>query len=255
MSYKNDVIIYEPEDDTWAPTGYDGYYVSEQGNVWGAGRYGRGKILKPFPDHHGHLYITIATPEGHIRKSVHRLVAETFIPNPHNYPMVRHLDDDPTNNNVDNLAWGTSFDNVHDAIRNRTAYCLECRTPVKALDLLTGDIYEFESQVKAARTLGADTSAITRVLNNKGGQANGYVFCYKDESFDDYDYDNHRKTYVKILATNLETGEHTIFNSQKEASYVLGIGSRMINRVLRGGRPYTHGYTFEYVSERRCQYE
>ena len=251
MSYKHDVVLYDPEGDYWVPTGYDGYYVSEQGNVLGPGRYCHGKILTPTPDHTGHLYITITTPKGNVRKYVHRLVAETFIPNPHGYPFVRHLDDIPDNNYVGNLAWGTSLDNVHDSMRNGTAYCLEWCTPVKVLDLLTGDIYEFESQREAAKTLGIHPTAITRILNNKGGQANGYVICYADESFDDYDYDSHRKTYTKILAINLETGEKEIFNSQKEASEVLGIGSRMINRILKGGRPHTHGYTFEYVSERR----
>ena len=55
---------------------------------------------------------------------------------------------------------------------------------------------------------------------------------------------------AKVLATNLSTGETYIFNSQKEAEEVLGIGNRMINRVLKGGREHTHGFTFEYVYER-----
>ena len=38
-------------------------------------------------------------------KYIHRLVAETFIPNPNNYKEVNHKDNNPSNNRVDNLEW------------------------------------------------------------------------------------------------------------------------------------------------------
>ncbi|MFQ9297753.1 MAG: NUMOD4 domain-containing protein [Clostridia bacterium] len=46
---------------------------------------------------------------------VHRLVAETFIPNPNNYPIVLHLDNNKTNNNYINLKWGTVQENTQQA--------------------------------------------------------------------------------------------------------------------------------------------
>lgn len=51
---------------------------------------------------------------------LHRLVAEAFIPNPDGLPLVRHMDDDTSNNHVDNLAWGTHHDNRLDSVRNGT---------------------------------------------------------------------------------------------------------------------------------------
>ena len=44
--------------------------------------------------------------DNHTRQ-VHRVIAETFIPNPNNYPCINHKDCNPCNNNVDNLEWCT----------------------------------------------------------------------------------------------------------------------------------------------------
>lgn len=49
--------------------------------------------------------------------SVSRLVAMIYIPNPHNYPIVCHKDNNPLNNRVSNLYWGTQRMNIQQALR------------------------------------------------------------------------------------------------------------------------------------------
>lgn len=50
---------------------------------------------------------------------VHRLIAETFIPNPDNKPFVDHIDRNRQNNNVSNLRWVTAEENQNNTNRNR----------------------------------------------------------------------------------------------------------------------------------------
>ena len=65
-------------------------------------------------------------PDGyyriHIRHKmykVHRLVAETFIPNPDNKPLIDHIDRNPSNNDVSNLRWVTHQENMNNMKTNR----------------------------------------------------------------------------------------------------------------------------------------
>jgi HNH endonuclease/NUMOD4 motif len=74
------------------------------------------KILKPGRQHSGHLFVVLT---GQKAVRVHRLVALAFIgPAPFPGALVRHVDDDPSNNKPSNLVWGTQKENMADAIRN-----------------------------------------------------------------------------------------------------------------------------------------
>ena len=53
------------------------------------------------------------------RYYVHRLIAETFIPNFQNKPCVDHIDRNPSNNSVENLRWATISENCYNTKRNR----------------------------------------------------------------------------------------------------------------------------------------
>ena len=58
-----------------------------------------------------HLSVTLCKNGKTKRLSVHRLVAETFVPNPEGKPVVDHIDTNPKNNSVDNLRWVTTQEN------------------------------------------------------------------------------------------------------------------------------------------------
>lgn len=110
-------------DSKWkSVSGFEGYYeVSTAGKVRSLprtiinkdGHYYRysGKILKGSLDKDGYLRFILNKNGVRIYKSCHRLVAETFIPNPENKPQVNHKNGDITNNTKSNLEWCTIKEN------------------------------------------------------------------------------------------------------------------------------------------------
>jgi len=89
--------------------------------------------IQDFPDYtideygtvtnkHGHIMTQLINRNGYFRvhltkngtsygKSIHRLLGETFIPNPENKPCIDHIDRNKQNNSLDNLRWVTYSEN------------------------------------------------------------------------------------------------------------------------------------------------
>lgn len=103
--------------ETWAPVvGFEGAYeVSTSGKVK---RISSGRVLSPGLNSSGRWAVNLHWDGIHRNALIHRIVAEAFIPNPDGLPLVLHWDDNPGNNHVENLRWGTKRDNMLDAIRN-----------------------------------------------------------------------------------------------------------------------------------------
>lgn len=94
--------------------GYEGLYqISNIGRVKSHPRikgciYHKEKILSPHDNGNGYLCVDLYGGNNNRRKYyIHRLVAEMFIQNPNDYPIVNHKDENRKNNIVANLEWCT----------------------------------------------------------------------------------------------------------------------------------------------------
>ena len=130
-----------------------------------------GRILKP-EIRRGYYSVDLMKNGKRYKFRVHRLVAEAFVPNPDNLPMVNHKDEDRLNNIASNLEW---CDNTYNSQypNDLGVYCLDL------------DKY-FKSASEAAVHTGVCRTSIVKCCNHKLQQAGGMLWCYskdKDEKF------------------------------------------------------------------------
>lgn len=94
------------KEEIWRPIeGFGGAYeVSNIGRV----RNVNGKILSTREVRGGYLRVSLSFKGKTYQRSVHRLVAYAFIPNPNGHPQINHKDEDKKNNVADNLEWCTA---------------------------------------------------------------------------------------------------------------------------------------------------
>jgi len=97
----------------------DGYLISSDGEVKSLKRYHKSdsRILRHKPGKYGYRYLTLYKDGHKLTKKIHRLVAEAFLPNPHNKKEVNHIDGDKNNNCLENLEWATSSENKYHCYR------------------------------------------------------------------------------------------------------------------------------------------
>lgn len=96
---------------------YPGYFITETGEVFDLKGEQRPVYLSGVPKYK-YVNLPADTKSGWQIRRVHILVAETYIPNPHNLPMVDHKDRDKLNNHKDNLQWATRSTNSRNTNRS-----------------------------------------------------------------------------------------------------------------------------------------
>ena len=108
---------------------------------------------------------------------VHRLIAETLIPNPNNLPQVNHIDGNKLNNNIDNLEWTTNAINTQHGYDNNLYRSKRRKHSVEVIDKISKERFMFKSIRECADKLNLNRKTITSIL--KGNKTNNYPYHFK----------------------------------------------------------------------------
>lgn len=169
--------------------GYEGYYqVSNLGNVRSIDRYvkgngltaekqlKKGKMLKQFLKQ-GAWSVTLRKEGTYKFRYTYRLVAEAFIPNPNNLPLINHIDEDRTNPRVDNLEWcDYSYNITYNEASKRAGKSRNKK--VIQYDKEMNEIARYDSVGDAAKAVGAHQQNISQSCSGKQGPCRGFIWKY-----------------------------------------------------------------------------
>ena len=160
--------------------GYEGLYMADtDGNVFSVKKDGL-KLLKPGKNSNGYLTVDLCKFGKRKRRTIHRLVLETFYPNENSDKLtVNHKDEDKTNNSLENLEWLTLKQNI----------VYSHAHPVVQLDKNDNLIAVYESISEAARQVNGNKAHICECIQ-------GIKKTHKDSKWMLYE------DYYKMIITN-----------------------------------------------------
>ena len=168
------------EEEIWCPIKcYKGLYqVSDKGRVRSM-KFRKERILKLSRDKNGYLKVGLCNNGEQKMYMVHRLVAQTFTPNPQNLTEVNHKDENKENNSVQNLEWCDRKYNCNYGTRIKKI-SEKCSKPVLQFTKDGEFVKEWKSTNDVQRNLGYFGTYISSCCNGKCKSAYNYIWKFKD---------------------------------------------------------------------------
>lgn len=237
----------------WKPVvGYEDYYlVSNEGDVFSIRS---NHLLKVTTQSNGYKRVELNVNGKATKESIHRLVAKAFIPNPNDYPIINHKDENPSNNHADNLEWctykyNTNYGNCISRMVANKEYKYGADNPrsktVYQFDLEGNLIDMFSSTYDAARFYDIDAKSIAKCCTGGLKQYAGYGWSY-DKTFS---YEKRRSYGFKKGAIAMYDMQGNLIKTYHNSIELDNDGLKQVavNRVCRGERNSYKGYVFKHI--------
>lgn len=164
--------------------GYEEYYsITDSGMVYSNISH---KYLVPYIDRYGYKAVSLKKDGIKKNKTIHRLVAQAFIPNPSSLPIVNHIDENKQNNDVNNLEWCTvEYNNNYGTRVARTANTRKgnkniYRRKVVCVDKINTKIIIFPS-IQSTECFGFDESRVAHVCYHDCKTHKGCQFVFYED--------------------------------------------------------------------------
>lgn len=154
------------------------YQVSNLGNIKSLIK---NKLLNPIKLKNGYLYVNLYKNGIPKRYYIHRLVAETYIPNPDNLDQINHKNEIKTDNRVENLEWCTIKYNMnYGTLKKRMieTKTKQCGKKISQYDLRGNYIKTWDSIHEIERVLKIPHQNIIRCCKGKVKTAGNYIWKY-----------------------------------------------------------------------------
>jgi len=137
----------------------------------------------------GYLRINLQKNKKRKHYLLHRLIAQTFIPNPKNKPTVNHINGIKSDNRIENLEWNTRSENTKHAFRiglmkpywlGKFGKDIPLSKPVLQYTLNGELIKEWENAKFVERQIGIPSSSICRCCNGIAKTVHNFKWKYKN---------------------------------------------------------------------------
>lgn len=241
--------------------GYEGMYqVSNMGRVRSldrvkpnsGGQIAKGHILPQSDNGHGYRFVSLWKFNKGRRFYVHRLVASAFIPNPNNFPIINHKDENKSNNRYENLEWCTQKYNINygnHMKRLKESYIANGNNrPIDVYDKNGAFLKTFDCSNEVCKELGVHRRGLYLVCQGVAKSYKDYRFAFHGEPLKPYMKEG-KAAPVSVLQYDNEGYLSACYDSMREAEKANNLyrGFLRVHNIKHNGNIVKDGYRYIIV--------
>lgn len=231
ITMNNDVEIWKDV------VGYEGFYkVSNLGNLKSKARGKNWNTLKSNYGYSGYLSVGLYKNKKASNFRLNRLVAEAFIPNLENKPVVNHINGIKWDNRVENLEWATHSENGIHAYEKLNKIAKGSGGKIVYKYNTNGEFLgKYRSAVKAGQSENIKGGTVSQVCLRKCNSAFGFVFSFEELPIEWFKNKKFGKQTPKKGVRKINNdGTFEDYKTVKEAQNKNNISSSSAFRLLNG---------------------